>query len=174
MAATRVRIVRLTGTALLAMTSLVAGSAQSAGEGKGGVPPELQAFVTRLERAAIDMFHGDAASWKELLSESDQATIFPPFGGFVSGREATRGRYESVAARGASTDVQFEVEVLAFGVSGDLAYIVAFERSRFRPAGAEAVRSGFTRVTHILHREGGEWRLLHRHMDHLPEAPEPG
>jgi ketosteroid isomerase-like protein len=27
------------------------------------------------------------------------------------------------------------------------------------------------RVTHVLRRVGGEWRLVHRHADHPPQDP---
>jgi ketosteroid isomerase-like protein len=63
----------------------------------------------------------------------------------------------------------FDIEVLASGESGDLAYVVTLERSRFRPDASTSVQNGFTRVTQIFRREQGQWRLLHRHMDHLPE-----
>lgn len=57
-----------------------------------------------------------------------------------------------------------EFEVLAAGVSEDLAYLVGFG------LGSAAVASGpqdpvNLRVTQIYRREDGEWKLVHRHGD---------
>ena len=134
--------------------------------------PDLQTFLLQLQDATRRGLAGDVSRWNELVSHSDEASLFPPFGGVFRGWDQTRTRYEGAAARMSRMAVvkaDLDVEVLASGVSGDLAYVVAFERSRFRFAD-ETVQSGFTRVTHILRRERGQWRLVHRHMDHLPEA----
>jgi ketosteroid isomerase-like protein len=48
---------------------------------------------------------------------------------------------------------------------------VALERSRYQRAAVDSVRTGYTRATHIFRRENGEWKLAHRHMDHIEEAP---
>jgi ketosteroid isomerase-like protein len=131
---------------------------------------DLRAFLAQLEDATKAMLGGDSTRWKTLVSHSDDASLFPPFGGVARGWDETRARYEAAAARMAPGEADLDVEVLASGTSGDLAYVVAFERSRFRLAGSDSDQQGFTRVTHVLRRERGQWRLLHRHMDHLPET----
>jgi len=58
--------------------------------------------------------------------------------------------------------------------SGDLAYTVGFEEGEVRVDGGPP--SPMTlRVTHVLRRIDGEWRLVHRHADHPPcdERPQP-
>jgi ketosteroid isomerase-like protein len=132
--------------------------------------PELQAYLASYEQALGGMFSGDPTLWLELASHADDATLFPPFGGFAKGWDAVSTRYRFAAGhaeRGAKPE--FSIETIASGTSGDLAYVVALERSRFPVAGSSTPSVGFTRVTHILRRERGEWKLLHRHMDHLPE-----
>ena len=62
---------------------------------------------------------------------------------------------------------RLEVEYLALEVSGNMAYVVALERSCFRPVGSDSLRSGYTRATMIFRRESDGWRLRHRHTDHL-------
>jgi len=135
-----------------------------------GSEPELGYFIARLEDATNGMLNGDASLWMELASHADDATLFPPFGGVARGWEEVGARYEAAAARQTPGSGSVSVEVLASGVSGELAYVVGLERSLIRLAGSDELRPGFTRVTHILRREDGEWRLLHRHMDHLPET----
>jgi ketosteroid isomerase-like protein len=135
-----------------------------------GSDPELRYFLARLEDATSGMLNGDASLWMELVSHADDATLFPPFGGVARGWEEVGTRYQAAAARQTPGSGSVSVEVLASGVSGELAYVVSLERSLIRVVGSDELRPGFTRVTHILRREDGEWRLLHRHMDHLPET----
>lgn len=134
---------------------------------------ELQYFLARLEDATAGMFNGDASLWTELASHADDATLFPPFGGVARGWEEVGARYEAVAARGTPGSASVTFELLTSGVSGELAYVVSFQRALFNTAGLGELRPSFTRVTHILRREEGQWRLLHRHMDHLPETYTP-
>jgi ketosteroid isomerase-like protein len=69
----------------------------------------------------------------------------------------------------------FRLEVIAAGVSGDLAYTVGYEHSMVS-RGDGCVRSNRLRVTHVYRRENGEWKVVHRHGDgleaeHAPSAP---
>jgi ketosteroid isomerase-like protein len=86
------------------------------------------------------------------------------------GWEEVGARYEAVAARRTPGSASATFKLLASGVSGELAYVVSLERNLIRAAGSNEQRPIFARVTHILRREEGQWRLLHRHMDHLPET----
>ena len=54
--------------------------------------------------------------------------------------------------------------------SGDLAYTVGHEEVQVRVDGGPSVPMTL-RVTHVLRRVDGEWRLVHRHADHPPEDP---
>jgi ketosteroid isomerase-like protein len=60
-----------------------------------------------------------------------------------------------------------EFEVLAAGLSGDLAYLVGFERavSSIDDGAAEGLN---LRVTQVYRREVDEWKLVHRHADPGP------
>ena len=51
------------------------------------------------------------------------------------------------------------IEYLSSGVSGDLAYTVAIERSAVRLVGQETAVPMALRATHIFRREEGEWTL---------------
>lgn len=132
--------------------------------------PDLQSFLERHKEALNRMLNGDDGLWNELASHSDEATLFPPFGGVSRGWNEIGARYTAAAARRPAGQAGADIELYASGVSGDLAYLVGFERARFHVRGSDELRPGFTRVTHILRREDGQWRLLHRHMDHLPES----
>ena len=61
-----------------------------------------------------------------------------------------------------------EVDVVAADAKGDLAYLVAIERTTASIRGRPA-RPYQLRVTTIFRREDGEWKPVHRHADPLPE-----
>jgi ketosteroid isomerase-like protein len=50
-------------------------------------------------------------------------------------------------------------------VTPDLAYIVEVERFKAKVGGNEEIASGALRVTSILRREDGAWKIVHRHAD---------
>lgn len=112
----------------------------------------------------------DHAAWKALLSAEPGGTLFPPFGGLVRGAPDLAQRYERAAARHAPGAARLEVEYLSIEVSGNLASVVALERSTFRMAGSDSTQAGFTRATMVFRREAGAWKLRHRHIDHLSES----
>jgi ketosteroid isomerase-like protein len=138
--------------------------------------PDVQDFLARHREATIRMLNGDVTSWLALASHSDEATLFPPFGGVERGWDQVGPRYEAVAANFRAqrhSDAILNVELISSGVSGDLAYIVTFERGRVYVGEDREPRTWLTRVTHILRREQGTWVLMHRHMDHLPDQYTP-
>ena len=71
-------------------------------------------------------------------------------------------------AKQSSDCTSFEIEVVAAGASGDLAYLVAIEHTNASVAGAPPA-SYSLRVTQIFRREGGEWKVIHRHADEVNE-----
>jgi ketosteroid isomerase-like protein len=58
-------------------------------------------------------------------------------------------------------------DVLAAECSGDLGYVVALEHSSVVLEG-KGERDYTLRVTTILRREDGAWKVVHRHGDELP------
>ena len=68
----------------------------------------------------------------------------------------------------------YDLELVAAGACGDLAYTVGLEHKTFVVAGEPV--SYTLRVTHVYRREDGVWRIVHRHGDRPPTegAPTPG
>jgi ketosteroid isomerase-like protein len=59
------------------------------------------------------------------------------------------------------------LDIVAAGVSGDLAYTVGYEHTAVSIDGVPA--EPYTlRVTQIYRRELGEWKIVHRHGDAPP------
>jgi len=58
----------------------------------------------------------------------------------------------------------YRFELVAAGVSGDLAYTVGYEQTTASWDGIPL--DPYTlRVTHVYRREDGEWKIVHRHAD---------
>ena len=141
-----------------------------------GPPAEesFEQFLTRWAVAQTRFINGDPTLWKQLASHRDDVTILGGFGGEgEKGWPAVGARYEWAASQyrpGAAT-VNVDYHVVA--VTGDLAYTVGIERQSNVRVGAqvEAVHRNL-RVTQIFRREGGQWKLIHRHGDQMVEKQE--
>ena len=128
---------------------------------------DVDAFVSevlpQLVREVEALHNGDAAPRIALWSHREPVTLF---GALMTKRgwselEPAFRWLASTFHRGES----FRYEVLAAGVSGDLGYIAGIEHSvAARGDTAEPVPYAL-RVTTVFRREGGEWRVVHRHGD---------
>lgn len=122
--------------------------------------------VERHAAATTGVRNGDPAPFLDQLSTHDPVTLFPASQHPQVGWDAVSRAIRNVASvYSGSTEVEFEV--LAAGVSGDLAYVVGFERAASSVAGAAREELAL-RVTQVYRREGGGWRLVHRHADPGP------
>jgi ketosteroid isomerase-like protein len=57
--------------------------------------------------------------------------------------------------------------------AGDLALIVQYEHIWFYPPGEQRESERHYRVTTVLRREAGQWRMMHRHADMMMERATP-
>jgi ketosteroid isomerase-like protein len=116
---------------------------------------------------ALSAFHdGDADPNIAQWTASEPATLFAARGQCDSGTEAVTRRFREVAPWFADRR-DYEWELLASGVSGDLAYTVAIERFTASIRGATPTLTEL-RSTHVFRREAGQWRAVHRHADPKP------
>jgi ketosteroid isomerase-like protein len=99
-----------------------------------------------------------------MWSTKDPVTLF---GAAMSGSgwAQVSGIFRSIAARWSDCTDQ-RVEILAAGVSGDLAYTVELEHTSVSVDGGP-VAPYTLRVTQVYRREDGEWRIVHRHGDQI-------
>jgi ketosteroid isomerase-like protein len=133
------------------------------------VPADLRTALDRVADALAAMFTGDPAPYAALWAPGEQPTLFGAWGPTEQGHEAVVRTFPWVASRfsaGAACRPRYEV----VDWSGDLAYTVGFEEGELRVDGGPP--SPMTlRVTHVLRRVDGEWRLVHRHADYPPRDP---
>ena len=124
------------------------------------------AELTRIAQESAEVYlAGDLDGYARVLPHAEDFSLMPPFGGptrhgFVlddQTREATRATF-----RGG----EVTVEIDAAYVTDDLAVLAVVERQRGL-VGDFPEQDWSLRVTLAFRRDGGEWRLVHRHADTL-------
>jgi ketosteroid isomerase-like protein len=127
----------------------------------------LATFLPRLVNAERALRNGDPFARSAIWSHVAPVTFF---GAAVSrsGWDDIAPAFEALAGQFGDCR-SFDYEVIAAGASGDLAYLVGYEHTTTGVAGGQPV-SYSLRVTTILRREQGEWKVVHRHGDPEPDS----
>jgi ketosteroid isomerase-like protein len=133
------------------------------------VPDDLDAFIEQHHAALAKFVLGDAESLKALLSRANDVTLANPFGGVVRGWEQAAARMDFAAAFYSDGEV-LDFEMHAAHRSADLACLVEGESYRVKVRGSDDPTEVRLRVTSLLRREQGQWRLVHRHADPITTA----
>jgi ketosteroid isomerase-like protein len=131
----------------------------------------VKTFLPRQIEAERALHDGDLAPRLELWSRADPVTLFGAWAPCDSGWAAVSRTFDWVASR-FSDCAAYELELVAAGVSGDLAYTVGYEHSSSSVDGGPVVPNTL-RVTHVYRREDGDWKIVHRHGDHPPADQRP-
>jgi ketosteroid isomerase-like protein len=127
----------------------------------------LASVLPPLTEADTTFHNGDAGPRMALWSRNAPVTLF---GALLtkSGWSEIAPAFGWLASRFSDCE-SFEYEVIAAGASGDLAYIVGIEHTTASVGGA-APAAYSLRVTTVFRREDGEWKVVHRHGDPLPDS----
>lgn len=128
----------------------------------------LEATLPGLLEADTAFHNGDPRARSAIWSQNDPVTLF----GAVltkSGWAEIEPAFGWLASRFSNCD-SFDYQVIAADASGDLGYIVGIEHTTASVAGAEP-KAYSLRVTTIFRRENGEWKVVHRHGDPIPDSP---
>jgi ketosteroid isomerase-like protein len=126
----------------------------------------LASALPRLTAADTAIHNGDAGPRIALWSRNDPVTLFGALQ-IKTGWHEIAPVFEWLGTRFSNCE-SFEYDVIAAGASGDLAYIVGVERTTASVDGA-APAAYALRVTTIFRREDGEWKVVHRHADPVPD-----
>jgi ketosteroid isomerase-like protein len=136
---------------------------------------ELDDFLTttlaRQVEAEEALHNGDPTPRLNMWSTRDPVTLLGANGVAKSGWEEVSEIFRWVASR-FSNCAAYSFDLIAAGVSGDLAYTVGYEYSEVSRDGGP-VMPNTLRVTHVYRRENGEWKIVHRHGDGLPSDQGP-
>ncbi|HEU5432827.1 MAG TPA: nuclear transport factor 2 family protein [Thermomicrobiales bacterium] len=131
----------------------------------------LASTLTRQVEADYALLAGDPARRLALWSVAGAVTMFDPWGPSGFGREAVSDAGRRLATRCAARST-FHFDLIAADVSGDLAYTVGYEYCALSVDGGPPRRTTL-RVTHVYHRDRGDWTIVHRHGDLVPEEASP-
>jgi ketosteroid isomerase-like protein len=138
----------------------------------GEVEAFLGEMLPRQRDAEEALCRGDADARADTWSRSDPVTLFGAAVPLRRGRDEVDETFHWLAGRFAGKHLRdYDLELVAAGACGDLAYTVAFERKTFVVDGEPV--SYTLRVTHVYRREDGAWRIVHRHGDRPPTEGAP-
>lgn len=126
---------------------------------------DIAALIQRSADSNAALMRGDIDTYQTLISYTDDFTLMSPFGGTPSrGSEYTPERMEAMG-RFFKNGV-FRQEVVQSYASADMVVLVIVEYQNVE-VGRLPTQEWPLRVTLVYCREGGEWRLAHRHADPL-------
>ncbi len=112
------------------------------------------------------LHNGDLTPRLTTWSHEEPVTVFGAGVPFRSGWDDVLAVFEWLAPRFTACS-EYDFELLAGGLSGDLAYTVGIERY-VATTSEGATQRNELRVTHVYRREAGSWKVVHRHGDHFP------
>lgn len=118
------------------------------------LPRQLEA-----ERA---IHNGDPEPRMAMWSRNDPVTVLGAVQNATGWDEASK--LFRWLAEGFSNCAAYSFDLIAAGVSGDLAYTTSYEHTSVSWEGVP-LEPYTLRVTHVYRRENGEWKIVHRHGD---------
>jgi ketosteroid isomerase-like protein len=130
---------------------------------------EIDELVERTEEATTAFMRGDMDRYLELTSHVRGYTLARPFGGpAVSFDDRSESLREAASY---FTGGEAKIELTEAHAWGDTVVLVMIERQHGEVGGLPD-QDWPLRVTQVYRREGGEWRVVHRHADPLVEPIE--
>ena len=121
-------------------------------------------FMQTRAVAAEAYSQGRAGEVIALSTAREPASFFGPDGKSVRGVDAVRDDYRAAAERfGPNGSNAFKIVHMAEG--GDVAYWSGLQEAVVESDGKPLPMT--LRITELFRREGGSWKLVHRHADFL-------
>ena len=118
-----------------------------------------------LYQAELALHNGDSAPRRAIWSRNEPVSILGAWRNALGQRELDDVFTSLEATFSDCTSYAFEVQ--AYDVVGDMAYTAGLERTSASVDGQP--RSYTLRATQVYRREGGEWKVAHRHADTVNE-----
>ena len=136
------------------------------------LPASLVAAIARLHGAMAKVANGDISAITALYSHADDATSFYGWGGYEKGWDAVAKRWDWAGTQFKGGQVRYES--VSTVITPEMFLVTDIETyGPQRMANVEGETGWTNRVTHVFRKEGGEWRLVHRHGNRLETQYEP-
>ena len=116
---------------------------------------------TALYEAEVAVHNGDPAPRRAIWSREEPVSVLGAWRNAHGQRELDE--LFGALGRSFSDCTSYAFELLAYDVVGDMAYTAGFEHTSASVDGQP--RTYTLRATQVYRREGGEWRVAHRHGD---------
>lgn len=120
---------------------------------------------TTLYQAELALHNGDAAPRRALWSRNEPVSVLGAWRN-AYGQDELNELF-SALGKSFSDCTSWEFERQAYDVSGDMAYTAGLEHISVSVDGKP--RTFTLRATQVYRREGGEWKVAHRHGDTVTE-----
>ena len=125
---------------------------------------DVDDLIERYKLATAEFLRGNPEHYKDLFSHEADVTLANPFFPIARGWDEVSVALERTASR--LRDGEFlGSEIVAKGVTDELAYVVQLARERAKVGGSEVLSPIELRNTMILRPEGGAWKIVHLHGD---------
>jgi ketosteroid isomerase-like protein len=120
---------------------------------------------TRLRDAEVALHNGNAEPRRAIWSRVEPVTVLGAWKSATGQKEVSDlfGQLEADF----SNCISYAHDIIAVDVIGDMAYTVGYEHTQASVNGEPRTYS--LRATQVYRREGGEWRVAHRHADTVPD-----
>jgi ketosteroid isomerase-like protein len=125
----------------------------------------LEWVRTALYEAEVALHNGDAAPRRVLWSRDEPVSVLGAWRN-AYGQQQLNQLFTHLA-KSFSDCTSYVFELQACDVSGDMAYTAGLEHTSVSVDGEP--RTYTLRATQVYRREGGEWRVAHRHGDTVTE-----
>jgi len=132
------------------------------------IDPDTAAFTRRAADAHASLMRGDIAGYRRSIAIADDFTLMDPFGGRPTGAPGSEAHWQRIG-RFFRDGRDATFELLRAYRSPELVVLVANERAHVA-VGSLPAQPWSLRVTLVFRRDGGAWRLVHRHADPLAEG----
>ena len=116
---------------------------------------------TALYEAELALHNGDAAPRRALWSRNEPVSVLGAWRN-ANGRQELDELFTALEAS-FSDCTSYAFEQQAYDVVGDMAYTAGLEHTSASVNGQP--RTYTLRATQVYRREGGEWKVAHRHAD---------
>jgi ketosteroid isomerase-like protein len=126
----------------------------------------LRELLPHLRRVETALHQGDAGPRIALWSHTEPVTLLGARFSAIGWAQIEQV-FDDLAPR--FSNGSFDIDVIAAGANGDLAYMVGIEHTTASVGGAEP-EAYELRVTEVFRREQVEWKVVHRHADPMPDS----